>query len=227
MKKKGTWKLVLGVIMVLGAFSMFGDGSGDGFVAIIIGAALLAWWYLPRKSAADETAKSQAQPVKQSEIPATDTSGAQNIRSYQIKHYKVAGATYYESAYKQLAIENPDFDMSKKEIIDEEMTDRRIYQYIFAPKKVELIPEPTNEHDPNAIMVVVDGLLIGYIKAGNCAHLLKIINGKRIGGISIAIYGGNYKCVYSEYDDETDKEKYCTEVDSTAYGAKVEVIEYA
>lgn len=76
MKKKGTWKLVLGVIMVLGAFSMFGDGSGDGFIAIIIGAALLAWWYLPRKSAADETAKVQAE---------------QAARTYK---FKVVGVTF-------------------------------------------------------------------------------------------------------------------------------------
>ena len=36
---------------------------------------------------------------------------------------------------------------------------------------VELIEEPTNKYDPNAIKVIVDGQHIGYIPAKKCAKV--------------------------------------------------------
>ena len=45
--------------------------------------------------------------------------------------------------------------------------------------KLELIPEPTNKHDPNAIKVIVDGKHIGYVPANKCAKVHKILT-KRI-----------------------------------------------
>lgn len=56
MKKKGTWKLVVGILFVLGSLSLFGDGSGDGFIGLVIGALLIGWWYLQNKEA-EERAK--------------------------------------------------------------------------------------------------------------------------------------------------------------------------
>ena len=51
MKKKGNWKLVVGILFVLGSLSLFGDGSGDGFIGLAIGALLIGWWYLQNKEA--------------------------------------------------------------------------------------------------------------------------------------------------------------------------------
>ena len=51
MKKKGTWKLVIGILVVVGSLSLFGDGSGDGFIGLVIGALLIGWWYLQNKEA--------------------------------------------------------------------------------------------------------------------------------------------------------------------------------
>ena len=41
---------------------------------------------------------------------------------------------------------------------------------------LELIPEPENEHDPNAIKVIVDGQHIGYVPADKCAKVKKILS---------------------------------------------------
>ena len=44
---------------------------------------------------------------------------------------------------------------------------------------LELIPEPENKHDPNAIKVIVDGQHIGYVPAKECEKVKKIL-GKTI-----------------------------------------------
>lgn len=158
---------------------------------------------------------------------AAQTSNDFADKNYQIKTYKVAGISHYEDNFERLGRENPFFEMTKKEIIDEDMTDERIYEYFFNPRNVELVPEPDNTYDPNAIKVVVDGEHIGYIKSGSCAHLLKVINNGKLGKVSCDMYGGNYICLSSEYDEDNDKETYSMERDSTPYGAKLEVVEYA
>lgn len=44
---------------------------------------------------------------------------------------------------------------------------------------LELIPEPENPSDPNAIKVIVDGQHIGYVPVKKCAKVKKIL-GKTI-----------------------------------------------
>ena len=41
---------------------------------------------------------------------------------------------------------------------------------------VELVEEPTNKHDPNAIKVIVDGHHIGYIPAKKCTKVKTILH---------------------------------------------------
>jgi hypothetical protein len=46
----------------------------------------------------------------------------------------------------------------------------------------ELIPEPDNEHDPNAIMVCIDGVCVGYLSRRNAARYNKGIVAMREAG---------------------------------------------
>lgn len=41
----------------------------------------------------------------------------------------------------------------------------RHYEYFFKCEKTELVPEITNKHDTAAIMVLLDGVKIGYVPA--------------------------------------------------------------
>ena len=45
---------------------------------------------------------------------------------------------------------------------------------------VELVEEPTNKHDPNAIKVVVDGKHIGYVPAKYCKKVKDILHSHTI-----------------------------------------------
>ena len=95
------------------------------------------------------------------------------------KHH-VAGTYYKKEEILELAEENPDYFCTKKEL--EEMVDsyEKIYEYSFFPGKVELIEEPDNEHDPNAIKVMIDNVHVGYIKKSSCSHVKKLIHEDKI-----------------------------------------------
>lgn len=49
--KKGIWKLILGILLLIGSFSLIGDGSADSIFGFVVGIALIAWWYLSNKKA--------------------------------------------------------------------------------------------------------------------------------------------------------------------------------
>lgn len=143
------------------------------------------------------------------------------IRENDTKTYRVAGVTYYEDNILSLAQENDFYEMTKKELIEDGFENERIYEYDFCVSKFEVVPEPDNPHDKNAIKVLADGVQIGHIKAGSCSHLLNVIKEDRLTKIEGEIKGGKYK--YIGYDDET--EKYWLEKDKIPFYAKLEITE--
>ena len=122
------------------------------------------------------------------------------------RNINVTGTAHYERNLLKLAVNNPAFSWSDKDIA-RKMNCQNIYQYSFHPKKVELIPEPTNPHDPNAIKVVIDGELVGYVKSGSCSMILKLINENRIARLDAQITGGEYKNIWSDGNDIQQREK--------------------
>ena len=120
--------------------------------------------------------------------------------------HRVAGVAYHEKDIMKFAKKNADYDLSKKDLINAGLIDQNIYQYLFDASNVELIPEPTNEHDPKAIKVIVDGVHIGYIKKGSCAHVRKLMDSDGIEKIRVVLGGGNYKYVYDDSGIEDEPE---------------------
>ena len=104
------------------------------------------------------------------------TPGAENFENNVKKHkHKIAGVAHYESNLLKLAFKNPAYSFTKKEIIAKRLYCKNLYEYSFAPKKTELLPDPTNPQDPNAIKVIIDGQHVGFIKSGSCGQILKLI----------------------------------------------------
>lgn len=116
--------------------------------------------------------------------------------------HKVAGVSFRQDALKALGKKNPDFAKTKQQLQKEGLTDKWVYEYTFAPEKVELIHEPDNPYSENgkAVKVVVDGQHIGYIKSGSSAHVLKLVQEDRIQGIDCFIGGGKSKIVTRNED---------------------------
>lgn len=120
----------------------------------------------------------------------------------KVKRYsfKVAGISFHEDDIRdQLLFENEDYNMSKKDLIDMGMTDMMIYQFDGLSTNVQLIPEPDNPHDPDAIKVITDGIHIGYVpskETGTIRDLLSA-NGLMIG---CSFHGGEYKIITEDLD---------------------------
>ncbi len=147
-----------------------------------------------------------------------------NAERAKIEGHNVAGTSFRQSEIESLGTKNPYFSMNKKQLIAANMVEKSIYQYIFEEMECELIPEPENEHDPNAVKVVVRGVHIGYIKRGSCPHVNKLISSDSIESVSAFIYGGKYKrvCQWAENGRNVD-EDYELDRDVSDYRARIEI----
>ena len=147
----------------------------------------------------DSKTAPKSQPQTNNKRP-LDEPLKQNDQSSKVKNYKIAGVSHYKENILYFASKNPKFSMTKKEMIAADLS--KIYEYNFKTGRTELIPEPTNPHDPNAIKVLIDGKHVGYIKKGSCKHILNILNQDRIEKIDSKIGGGNYKTL--DFNGEGD-----------------------
>lgn len=141
------------------------------------------------------------------------------------KKYKVTGMSHYMDNLMSLSYEDQDYFLTKKELIEENYVGERVWRYGFDSVRVELVPEPDNPADPKAIKVLVKDVHVGYIKAGSCAHLLKVLREDRIKKIECEIFGGPYKYIDEEYDYERDKEIYTLEKGDAPYAVHLTIEE--
>lgn len=173
----------------------------------------------------EKKAKDAPKPESDPDIPevsATPQPAPEKIvvknPEYVNKTYRATGMEHRMDSLMSLSFDNPDYKLSKQEIVDQGLTDERIFQKEFIATKIELVPEPDNPYDKNAIKVVADGRHIAYIKRGSCAHLLNVINEGRLLCISADIGGGRYKYVYKDEDRE-DSEEFGADEDCEDYNA--------
>lgn len=185
---------------------------------------LIGWWWVPVKwiclyffelitRHAHVYSSTAPEPPKAEPAPAAPPKKTET--------HRLAGEDYYLDAIRDLMVENSMYSWGKKELIDYGYIDERIYEFDVYSGVAVLEPEPDNPHDPKAIRVLTDGVHIGYIKAGSCAHIHKLL---RDGGIETArvdIKGGKYKILVEEYDDYTDKTTYTLERGSIPLSAVV------
>ena len=133
--------------------------------------------------------------------------------------HRVAGVSFREENLKDLMGENFYYTYSKTELVSYGYVDERVYKFAPYTGSAELVPEPDNPHDPKAVGVLVAGVRIGYIKAGSCSHIHNLLRDDRIETIKVEIKGGEYKVIYEEYDDYTDKSSYSLDKDSAPFSA--------
>ena len=162
-------------------------------------------------------AKKQTQQA--APIPAANT---------KVVGHGVVGTSYRQKEIQAMGRINPDYALDKRSLVKRWPDGVAVYEYTFSPKKAELVPEPENPHDPKAIKVLVDGVHVGYIKAGSCAHLHRLIRENRIQKIEPKIYGGKYKSLYcfDEYDRRAGKSSgYELEKDEAPFCVRLEITE--
>lgn len=205
---------VCGVIMKIIAVFMaiFGLAAWSGgmpvFAVIVVLLAIGCWalgakwavWGNPPEEEAQDDEVDEASVATQKPEPS------------KIERHKVAGTSFHLKEIQTLGVENHEYKMTKKQLVDEVRIAQRIYKTDYYATNIELIPEPENPHDPRAIRVVADGVHIGYIKSGSCAHIHKLLDEDKIESIKCEIEGGRYKIVLEDYDED-DKASYRLEND--------------
>ena len=205
--------IILGVLSVIfGLLLLIGGAPIGGIVFVLIGAGL---FFLAKKSTKKPAAVASVPQAVPQQVSAPESKPAPKPAGSKKENHYVAGVSYRPHEIESLGSANNYFETNKSEMIEDGIIDEKIWEYSFNPQKVELVPEPDNEHDPNAIKVVIDGVHVGYIKRGSCAHIKKLIQEGKIEGIEAEIGGGRYKVVYEDYDDENDKEVYRFEAGET------------
>ena len=143
------------------------------------------------------TPAAPAKPVEPKPTP--KASPVEDCESY---NFAVAGVRYHEDEIIEgLMDENPDYELTKKEIKEDGLEDTYLYKYDVAFVDVDFVSEPDNQYDPNAIKVVADGVLVGYVPAKKTKAVRKIMDEKKIIKSQCQIYGGDYKVL--EYDSSS------------------------
>ena len=169
----------------LGLFFLF-----DGALLILISRLMK-----PKKNA----------PAKAS--PKEETSKSESVLDdpkTQVKTIKVAGISNYLENVMDFAVENDEYEYTKKQIIAENLEDEEIPEYTFMDRPAEFIFEPDNEYDSNAIAIYVATKKIGYVPKERIPFIKDIIDSKRLKSATCEFVGGNYK-IYDTDEGEIKK----------------------
>lgn len=209
-KKKSGWLWGIGLFCIFGAVVMATTAIAAAFFYAMAAIVCFSCIVIKKKLAQGKT---EPLEICQNEDPkdntlATPVQKDEPALDYEEKTYRVTGVEHYLDNLLGIAVCNSDYDLTKKDIIDFGMTDQYIWEHNFFPSKLELQPEPDNPYDPNAIQVLIDDKLVGYIKKGSCRHLLNVMDQDRFMGATCKIGGGKYKRVDEEYDYDRDKTTY-------------------
>lgn len=169
--------------------------------------------------AASEPSFEAPDAVKANPVVAEPVQAASNIVKYS---FNVAGVSYHAKELEELLIENDEYDLGKMELVESGLVDERVYKYLDGIKNISLEPDPGNEYDPNAIKVVADGVLIGFVPAERTKRIRNIVEARRY-ALSWDILGGPYKIVREDYDEDRGREVYSLEREKMNLGVKIHI----
>lgn len=107
-------------------------------------------------------------------------------------NFEVAGFFAYQNDARPLYELNPQYKNPKDK-------SKKYYKYKYFERPCELIPEPQNEHDKNAVAVYCGGLKVGHVPAALCDTVKKCVKKKYQAVLTIR------PGVYREYDEDEDE----------------------
>lgn len=99
--------------------------------------------------------------------------------------FDIAGLMYYEDDVKRIIHKNPLYGKQGTSI------GQKVYKYKYTRLSCQLVAEPDNPHDRNAIKIMVGDVKIGYIPAEYAQLIGRIL--PHIYFANIEIRGGDYK----------------------------------
>lgn len=106
----------------------------------------------------------------------------------------IAGLYYYTANVNSIATERPKYKLPDNELL-KKVSGKRAYKYGYPSEPVQLVPEPTNPHDKNAIQIFLAGVLVGYVPSNQTKEVKTILKKAKIDKMEVYVSGGEHKLV--------------------------------
>lgn len=116
------------------------------------------------------------------------------------EEYKVAGTSYRQDAFEKIGIANPDYSLTKQEILSAGREGEHFDKYLFDPLPAALAKDPDNSHGTHAVKVLLGGEHVGYIPSDFSEHVTRLMDNGQITEIDAEVVGGPYK--YVDLDED-------------------------
>lgn len=117
--------------------------------------------------------------------------------------FNIAGLYYHEDALIEAATENKYYDMDNKDLIA--TGKKKVYAYYFHGDLV-FEEEPTNKYDKNAIKILLNDKLIGYVPHDFNLKMKSLIANNSIIKVEYKITGGEYKEIWNGRVEEYESD---------------------
>lgn len=200
------WKGILALLAILFMISVVIRYKTFLITLVVLGiAAYIAIKYIKKKKSADAA---KANPVKnvessretEPEAKTTKQKWNNKLHIYDTpldgcvqKMYHGAGMTHYMDALMEIAEENSNYTCTKRELKQFLLVNQRVYQYNFHVNTIDLVPEPENKYDKNAVKIILNGHHVGYIRSDETEGIVDLFNSDRVKRLQVVVEGGKYK----------------------------------
>ena len=137
-----------------------------------------------------------------------------------------AGMEHHMDALLELAIEDLDYTCTKSEMKKFLLINRRVYQYKFNPTSIDLIPEPENQYDKNAVKIILNDRHVGYIRASEAVGSVDLFNSDRVKRVQVAIQGGKYKILLGDgsyFDGSEPLSEFTLKKDEAPFSIRIHI----
>lgn len=175
---------VWAVILFIAAFPA--SSISDSMIIICLFASIIVLLITIFKRIRSKKATNSNESIQESTQPAK--------QPYTTERFKIAGVSYRQKEIESIGEPNPDYDLSKSELLEQYSDGDKIYRLDFFPK-IELVKEPTNKYDNNAIRIMANGVHIGYVPRDKTKRINELIDANKIIFIGADIEGGKYKMI--------------------------------
>lgn len=109
--------------------------------------------------------------------------------------FNVAGINYNRENVERLGSPSRTFPLDDDTLMHKYDRKVTLYEFYFDNFCAELIPEPDNPEDPNAIAIYCKGFKIGYVPAGKTSDVRLLLDSGSVSRIDLYIRGGREKSV--------------------------------
>lgn len=122
---------------------------------------------------------------------------SQSTKAVGLSHHNytmqinVVGEHYKKNDIASVMSGNRMYNLPDHEFINKIEPRKYIYRFKYRETEAQLILEPNNPYDANAIKVVIDNIHVGYVPASYCVDLKRKL--PKIKSVRAKLHGGDYK----------------------------------